>query len=94
MSVACVQKVFNTCSYFVGHPMLVFRNKSPILWDGLQEMIRCRPERWNMKSSRQFKREEEPRNYILHMFLTTLREFLLAASHSVHEVGTGRQTTN
>jgi hypothetical protein len=45
MSVACVQKVFNTCSYFVGHLMLVFRNKSPISCDGLQEMTRCRPER-------------------------------------------------
>ena len=45
MSVVCVQKVFNICSYFVGNLMLVFRNKSPILWEGLQEMTRCRPER-------------------------------------------------
>jgi len=74
--------------------MLVFRNKSPILLDGLQEITRCSPERWNMKSSRQFKRQEEPRNYILRKFLMTLREFLLAASHSVHKVGKGRQTTN
>lgn len=53
-----------------------------------------RHEMWNMKSSRHFKTQEEPRNGISHKFLTTLREFLLTASHSVHKVGKCRQTTN
>jgi len=53
--------------------MLVFWNRRPILWDGLQKMTRCRPERWNMKSSRQFKRQKKPR---IIFYISFLRHYV------------------